>query len=77
MLAILQDNQKSITISSIKCLNFKFFFFFFFGILKLYTKQEFTARIVNNIQLKRNLASMLRIMKTSTHIHKELHLDKT
>ena len=58
-------------------LKFQVFFFFFFCILKLYTKQEFTARIVNNIQLKRNLVSMLRIMKTSTHIHKELHLDET
>ena len=43
MLAKFQDNRISITILSIKCLNFKFLH------LKLYLKDEFLKQIVNRI----------------------------
>ncbi len=51
MLAKYQDDKRSIAISSIKCLNFKFLY-----TLKLYSKHKFMDIIVNNIRLTQNLA---------------------
>ena len=46
MLANFPRDHKLIAISSIKCLNFKFFS------LKLFIKNKFTSRIVNNTGMK-------------------------
>ena len=54
-IAKFQDGHKSITISTIKRLNFKCLYF------KIMHKYEFMNWIVNNIWLKQNLALVLKI----------------
>ena len=62
MFAKFQENQRSITLLSIKCLNFKFLWF------KFMHKNKFIDRIVNNIRFKWNLTCMLRTQKTYNSI---------
>ena len=54
ILAKFQEKKKSIAMSSIKCLNFEF------CSLKLYIKNKFRDRIVNNVRLTWNLTCVLR-----------------